>query len=138
MEREERQQLVSSWLMLQRVLERKPENADLSWVVPRIWDLCDYAPFEALQFIVEVLDHDRSVDAMAILSAGPLEALLRKHGARIIQRVERRARYDRAFADLLGHVWRSSVSHRIWIRMQSARERQGREAGKRAVVGRAG
>jgi hypothetical protein len=65
---------------------------------------------------------------MAILSAGPLEALLRKHGPRIITRVERRARRDANFTRLLGHVWKDTLSSQIWMRVQGVRERQARYA----------
>ena len=66
---------------------------------------------------------------MAILSAGPLEALLRKHGAAHHQpHLERRARRDANFTKLLGHVWKDSLSSKIWMRVQYVRERQARYA----------
>jgi hypothetical protein len=75
-----------------------------------------------------VLDRDVSGRTLAILCAGPLEALLRKHGPRIIARVERRARRDAKFAALLGHVWKDALSSKIWLRVQQVRERQARYA----------
>ena len=122
----ERQRLVTSWLMLQRVPEPGAPREDLTWVVEKVWDLCDDAPNEAFEFIVAVLDQDASTTTMAILSAGPLEALLRRHGPRIINRVERRARRDANFTRLLGHVWKDTLSSQIWTRVQSVRERQQR------------
>jgi hypothetical protein len=118
----QREQLIASWLLLQRAREDGSEREDLSWVVEKIWDLCDDAPVEALHFILGVLEHDMSGPNLALLSAGPLEALLRKHGPRIIGRVERRARQDPRFACLLDHVWQSSLSERIWERVVRARE----------------
>lgn len=120
----DRQDLVAHWLLLQRSREERGEHKDLSWVVQRIWDLCDHAPNDAFEFIVAALEQDSSNSAMAILSAGPLEALLRRHGPKIITRVERRARHDPMFAKLLDHVWRSSMSARIWERIQTLRARQ--------------
>jgi hypothetical protein len=119
----QKEQLIASWLLLQRSQETGSQREDLSWVVEKIWDLCDDAPNEALQFIFGVLEHDASGTSMTLLSAGPLEALLRKHGPRIIGRVERRARHDPRFACLLDHVWQNSVSERIWERVLRARER---------------
>lgn len=118
----QKEQLIASWLMLQRLQETGSPREDLSWVVEKIWDLCDDAPNEALQFIFGVLEHDVSGTNMTLLSAGPLEALLRKHGPRIIGRVERRARHDARFACLLDYVWQNSVSERIWERVLRARE----------------
>jgi len=119
----QKEQLIASWLMLQRSQEAGSKPEDLSWVVEKIWDLCDDAPHEALQFIFGALEHDTSGANMTLLSAGPLEALLCKHGPRIIGRVERRARHDPRFACLLDHVWQNSVSARIWERVVRARER---------------
>ena len=127
MKPEERQKLAATWLALHR---KRSSEDDLSWVVAKIWDLCDYAPNEALDFIIEVLKLDVSSNAMAVLSAGPLEGLLRKHGARIMERVERRARSDDRLAELLGYVWQQSVSRYVWSRVQSARQRHLRKIGK--------
>ena len=52
-----------------------------------------------------------------------IEALLRKHGPRIIGRVERCARRDPNFARLLAHVWQSALPKTIWARVQHVRER---------------
>lgn len=119
MNAKERQRLVSSWLLLQRTPEAGRPREDLAWVVEKVWDLCDDAPNEALDFILAVLDRDASHATMAILAAGPLEALLRRHGPRIINRVERRARRDARFTRLLGHVWKNTLSSPIWTRVQS-------------------
>ena len=126
MNAKERQRLVSSWLLLQRTPEAGTPREELAWVVEKVWDLCDDAPNEAFEFILAVLDQDSSATTMAILSAGPLESLLRRHGPRIINRVERRARRDANFTRLLGHVWRDTLSSQIWTRVQSVRDRQER------------
>ena len=128
MNAKERQRLVSSWLLLQRTPVAGVPREDLTWVVEKVWDLCDDAPNEAFEFILAVLDQDASSMTMAVLCAGPLEALLRKHGPRIISRVERRARRDVNFTRLLGHVWKDTLSSQIWTRVQVVRERQARYA----------
>ena len=128
MSAKDRQRLVSSWLLLQRTPEAGSVREDLAWVVEKVWDLCDDAPNEAFEFILAVLDQDSSATTMAILSAGPLESLLRRHGPRIINRVERRARRDANFTRLLGHVWKDTLSSQIWTRVQVVRERQARYA----------
>jgi hypothetical protein len=122
----ERQRLIEGWLLLQTAPEIGAEREDLAWVVEKVWDLCDDAPNDAFEFILGVLHRDVSGQTLAILCAGPLEALLRRHGPRIITRVERRARRDAKFAELLGHVWKDSLSSKIWQRVQHVRERQAR------------
>ena len=125
---QDRQKLAAGWLRLQKVPEAGIPREDLSWVVEKVWDLCDDAPNDAFEFILAVLDRDISSETMAILCAGPLESLLRKHGPRIIGRVERRARRDANFTKLLDHVWRNAMSVKIWNRVQCVRERQARYA----------
>jgi hypothetical protein len=121
---EERRRLARSWLTMQKSPELGASREDLAWVVEKVWDLCDDAPNDAFEFILAVLDQDVSSTTLAILSAGPLEALLRKHGPRIIGRVERRARHDPNFTKLLGHVWKDTISKTIWSRVQNVRDRQ--------------
>ena len=120
----DRQRLATSWLMLQKTPEAGATREDLAWVVEKVWDLCDDAPNDAFEFILAVLDRDISSATLAILSAGPLESLLRKHGPRIIGRVERRARRDANFTKLLSHVWKDAISSKIWARVECVRERQ--------------
>lgn len=120
----ERKKLVAGWLRLQKSAQHAADREDLSWVVAKVWDLCDDAPNDAFEFILAVLAQDMSPGTLAILSAGPLESLLRKHGPRIIGRVERRARRDANFATLLDHVWRNAMSSKIWARVQFTREQR--------------
>jgi uncharacterized protein DUF6869 len=120
----DRQRLAASWLLMQTTPALGATREDFAWVVEKVWDLCDDAPNDAFEFIVAVLDRNASHATLAILCAGPLEALLRKHGPRIIGRVERRARRDENFARLLGHVWQSALPKTIWARVQHICERQ--------------
>lgn len=122
MSSKERQHLVAGWLLLQRVPVPGTEREELAWVVERVWDLCDDAPNDAFDFIVAVLQRDATDTTMALLSAGPFESLLRRHGPRIIARIERRARSDASFARLLEHVWKDRLSARIWIRIRDLRD----------------
>ena len=119
----DRQRLAASWLTMQTTPELGATREDLAWVVEKVWDLCDDAPNDAFEFILAVLDRDASHATLAVLCAGPLEALLRRHGPRIIGRVERCARRDANFARLLAHVWQSALPKTIWARVQHVRDR---------------
>ena len=133
----DRQRLAASWLLMQKTPELGATREDLAWVVEKVWDLCDDAPNDALEFILAVLDRDASHATLAVLCAGPLEALLRKHGPRIIGRVERRARRDPRLAELLGYVWKNAMSSKIWTRVETAcnraREHAAQDAGLQHV-----
>lgn len=121
---EDRRRLAACWLTMQKAPESGALREDMAWVVEKVWDLCDDAPNEAFEFILAVLDQDVSSTTLAILSAGPLEALLRRHGPRIIGRVERCARRDANFTKLLEHVWKGAMPKSIWARVLNVREEQ--------------
>ena len=58
---------------------------------------------------------------IAVLAAGPLEDLLAKRGEDFIDRVEELARKDPKFNDLLGGVWRNTMTDEVWQRVQAIR-----------------
>ena len=51
------------------------------------------------------------------LGAGALESLLGQHGDSLILDVERHARQDPGFRQVLGHVWRHGMSEATWTRV---------------------
>jgi hypothetical protein len=59
--------------------------------------------------------------AFAVLAAGPLEDLLAYHGSEFIDRVETEARRNPRFRDLLGGVWRNTITDDIWARVEKIR-----------------
>jgi hypothetical protein len=71
--------------------------------------------------IVELSRQSLSNKQIEVLAAGPLEDLLAYHGAAFIDRIEKESRVYRAFRDLLGGVWRSSISDEVWRRVEFIR-----------------
>lgn len=59
-----------------------------------------------------------------VLSAGPIEDLLARHGDVFIDRVEHGASGDPNFAKLLGGVWKNSMSDAVWERLQAVCDRR--------------
>lgn len=55
------------------------------------------------------------------LAAGPLEELLSRHGAELIEEIEVEARRSPEFNLLLGGVWKNSMSEEVWRRVCAAR-----------------
>ena len=91
----------------------------------RAWDLCMEQPERAFQFVLEVLRRDHSNKILQVLSAGPLEDILAKHGEQMIGRVESEARSNPLFAKLLGGVWQNEMSDPVWRRVQAVWDRRG-------------
>jgi hypothetical protein len=54
------------------------------------------------------------------LGAGALESLLGTHGDSLISDVERQARRDPSFREVLGYVWQHGMSEATWRRVLSA------------------
>jgi hypothetical protein len=60
-----------------------------------------------------------------VLSAGPIEYLLAKHGEQFIKRVEKETKADPFFARLLGGVWKNAMTDSVWSRLQAVCDRRG-------------
>ena len=73
------------------------------------------------QFILATYEREMSRKVFAILAAGPLEDLLADFGPKYIDQVEALARKSPKFKDLLGGVWRNSITNDVWDRVERVR-----------------
>lgn len=71
--------------------------------------------------IVEICKGAESDLDLANLAAGPLEDLLVKHGAEIIERVEQYSALNSKFKEALSGVWKNAIPDDIWCRIEKAR-----------------
>lgn len=117
--------LLADWLVLQHSEQGSEEYESAFWSFERVWELCCDEPEEAWEFILAALRADSSNKVKEILSAGPLEDLLSKHGQRVIQHVESEARRNPHFASLLGGVWQNAMPQEVWSRVQAVWNRGG-------------
>jgi hypothetical protein len=84
-------------------------------------DAAHLDPEVAWATIVKIVAHTLTGEQLAFLAAGPLEVLLSEHGAAFIARVEREAATNPRFENLLGGVWKLSMTDDVWDRVQKAR-----------------
>lgn len=82
-------------------------------------------PEEAWPVILEILRRNQSTEILEVLSAGPVEDLLARHGEAFIGRIEYEAKIDEDFATLLGGVWQDMISDEIYARVQRVWNRKG-------------
>lgn len=115
--------LVTAWLALQRAARGSALYRKNYWSFGVVWDMCADDPDQAWQFILHALNVDASAAVLKMLAAGPLEDLLAKHGDYVIDRVEAEARSNPAFARLLGGVWRTTITQKIWSRVEQVFDR---------------
>jgi hypothetical protein len=118
-------QLADAWIRYWRLPEESPEREALFWATEREWELLREDPDSAWFLVLEVLRRDSSDQIIEVLSAGPLEDLLARHGPYVIARVEAEAKSSPEFASLLGGVWRNTMSQEIWDRVQAVWDRKG-------------
>ena len=78
-------------------------------------------PNTAFEVILEIMNTTEDEFTLCCLAAGALEDLIRHHGASFIDRIERKARSDPRFRELLCGVWRSSTPE-VWARIEALQE----------------
>jgi hypothetical protein len=105
--------IVSSWIIC-------TENF---WAHEALNELIDSDPEQAWLIIQEIAKHDFDDESKAMFAAGPLEEILAKNGPRIIDRIEAKAKTDPKFNDLLGGLWKNTMSDEVWARVEAARKR---------------
>ena len=115
-------QIVEAWIVAEEAEQGSPVHESNQWAISRVNDWSFEREGENLwQFITTAYKRDLSDKVVSSLAAGPLEDLLAKQGPEFIERVEELARKDPRFNNLLGGVWRNTMSDEIWQRVQAAR-----------------
>ncbi|HEY3147563.1 MAG TPA: hypothetical protein VGJ75_14495 [Dongiaceae bacterium] len=117
--------LAEDWLAFWLSPQGSPEREAKREATEREWFIVRDEPDRAWLLILEILRRDHSDRILEVLSAGPLEDLLVKHGDKVIDRVEAEARLNPLFAKLLGGVWRNAMAGHTWDRVQKAWDRRG-------------
>lgn len=114
--------IVTAWIAAEKGGRGSREYEENWWAIELVLDWMLEGEGDRLwPFILETYKHDLSEDIMAVLAAGPLEDLLAKCGPEYIDRVEELARKDPRFNELLGGVWRSTITDEIWQRLKAIR-----------------
>lgn len=72
------------------------------------------------EFILRVYKRNLSENVEMALAAGPLETFIHNNGENFIEIIEKLAKSDEKFKNLLGGVWKCSTP-RIWKRIEAIR-----------------
>ena len=91
----DRERLVKAWLTYQKNW----------WAYEALMTLWRESPDEALDVIIDLTQSADDDDLIEAVGAGPLEDLVREHGASMIDAIEMRAKSDVRFRQALSHVW---------------------------------
>jgi hypothetical protein len=118
-------EIAEAWIRVMKADDGSPEEADNFWAFSMVYDMIGDDPERGWPMILEILCRDDGVAIQEVLSAGPLEDLLAKHGPAFIDRIEAEARRNPMFARLLGGVWKNQMTDEIWARVQAVWDRRG-------------
>lgn len=116
--------LADAWIAYWLAVEGSSEREATAWATD-LYELEYNEPETLWQLILTIHAKDQSPRIQEVLSAGPVENLLDKHGDRFIERVEVQAQQDPKFARLLGGVWLNSMTDSIRQRLQRVWNRRG-------------
>lgn len=116
------EQIASAWLDNCRdaiALGSDSKEAEASfWAYSELDRLCSSDPSRALEIIRLILALKPEERVVYNLAAGPLEDLLTRHGAQVIDQVGNLADRDEEFLALLGGVWSERMSPEVQSRIQ--------------------
>lgn len=116
--------LADAWISYYLAAKDSPEREASAWATD-LYELRYHDPETLWLLILTIHAKNQSPRIQEVLSAGPVEDLLAKHGDRFIERVETVARQDPMFAKLLGGVWKNTMTDDIWTRLQTVWDRRG-------------
>jgi hypothetical protein len=124
MKQDELCSLADAWISYWHAPKGSLERETNAWATD-LYDLECNDPETLWLLILEIHHRDQSIVIQQVLSAGPIEELLARHGENFIDRIEAEARKDPLFATVLGGVWQNSMSDEVWKRLQSVWDRRG-------------
>jgi hypothetical protein len=124
MERQELAKMADNWIKYWHAPQGSPVREEY-WDATDLYELEQNDPETLWLLILAIHKRDQSVAIQQVLSAGPIEDLLAKHGDKFINRVEAEARNDPQFAKVLGGVWKNRMSDEVWNRVQAVWDRRG-------------
>ena len=119
MDQLELDKIVTAWIT---AFQAEPKSAEYEtnwWAVSEVCDWRLEGDDRLWPFILEAYKRDLPDKMIAVLAAGPLEDLLDKRGEDFIDRIEELARRDPKFTDMLGCVWRNTITDEVWQRVQA-------------------
>lgn len=120
----EHERLVEAWIRVMLKEDSDEHDPDF-WAYSELDRMVDEEPEAAWPVILEILRRNQSTAILEVLSAGPVEDLLARHGEAFVERVEQEARTDANFATMLGGVWQRTMSDEVYARIQRVWNRKG-------------
>ena len=107
----------------------KRDNSATEWAIDKVFDITYEEPMALWDLILDILHRDPPNEVIEVLAAGPLEDYLVKCGSNVIEKVELQAAKDPKFRNLLGGVWKNTMTDDVWVRVQACWDRSGWDNG---------
>ncbi|QGX40178.1 DUF6869 domain-containing protein [Permianibacter aggregans] len=96
-----------------------------SWASDAVTLIAFDDPQKLISIVLRVLDTDPPDEILPVLAAGPLEDYLCHCGIDAIENLERLVENNAQLRNLLGGVWKNSMSDLVWERVQKIWDRTG-------------
>ena len=90
-----------------------------------VMGLCEQSASHGLTAILAILKADAQWRILSLLSAGPLQVLLQKHGDEAIGPLETSARNDPEVARLMGGLASDGITPAVWERVTAVMDTRG-------------
>ena len=110
--------LAEAWSAAQSAYERGEIDSRQWKTIFAVQRLVDRDATLLWELIVDVLSLAPPPEVLEILAAGPLEDLIRNHGAEALSRIEKLAGEDTQFRELLRGVWISTPVDQVTKRYE--------------------
>jgi len=110
--------LADGWIQYWYATDGSDARGKLSWVSEKEIDLLFEDSEGYWRFILAAYRKDDSPLIRGMLSAGPLEDLLKEYGPAFIDRIEHESERDSSFARLLCGVW-LDPTYPVWDRVEA-------------------
>lgn len=120
MNKEDFDNWVAAYIVLFDSNNDPDENHPSYWAIERFVDLEADSPEDCWAAILSIVAKNPSARILANLASGPMEELLELHGNEYIDRIEKEARINADFRNLLHNVW-EITNETIWRRILRAR-----------------
>ena len=117
--------VAKAWIEMWDYEINDKERDEYEWVEDFEYDAVYDNPKIAIDLVLEILKLNPENKILEVLAAGPLEQVLANHGTKIIDDIESIAKTNKEFNNLLGGVWKNSMSNEVWKRVQDIRDRSG-------------
>jgi len=113
--------VATRWMQLQALPQDSSEAKQLMRAAIQVNMMTIQQPEECWKVVMKIFGETTDEWILTNLGAGPIESLLSRHPDMMLPMVEREAKTNKRFKDVLNNVWQNQMSDEVWQRLQAVR-----------------